>query len=554
MSDSSHASNGSSTNAERLAALLDASGVTDEELKQALEALAIERRIKPPVPERKGAVYLDKELIYDDENAFIYRRNDTKKKYYQIRIWDKRSRKPFVKSLGTADRSAAIVAARQIYVEISGKIKRGEKLKSVTNKELFHEYWRRQEQLVTPIPKAGITPSRFRVKKYYGRLWLEYIDFLGLGNTPIDRIPSNEVSSFGAWLLQKPKEKNGDTSPRSLELINNCISEINLVFRKVAVKDKWIGINEVPDIERMTAPPTGVNKRDILSPEEYKELRGYMLKHYVLGDKKADEEERLKRQIFYFFIQIMYNTGMRCKEILGLRVSEVRENPSPLDVEEAKAMGHTEVKEMMLVDIRASNSKTGYPRTIAAPIRSMYESVIALQNSLGSELRGDDFLFMNPASKTRKSYTREILARRLKTCLISSGLQDKFEMDGRKINLYSARHAWFSWRLRYGSVPLQLLAKAGGNSVPIIMKTYGHIQIEKEALKLMKGQFRMQNPDADELMSALPGEDKSLYVVEKMLKLDDLEPEKRKKLESVRDSIKSSKEWMAEVKKGSPKL
>jgi len=530
VSNDSHATNASSTNAERLAALLDASGVTDEELKQALEALAIERRVKPPAPDAKGGVYLDKELIYDDENAFIYRRNDTKKKYYQIRIWDAKSKKPFIKSLGTADRSAAIVAARQIYKEISGKIERGEKLKSVTNKELFTEYWRRQEQLVTDIPKAGITPNRFRVKKYYGRMWLEYIDSLGLSNQPIDRIPSNATAGFGSWLLRKPKE-NGDTSPRNLDLINNCISEINLVFRKVAVKDKWIGINEVPDIEKMTTPPSGVNKRDILSPEEYKILLNEISRS--CNDEQVDFQERLKRRLFYFFIQMMYNTGMRCKESLGLRVCEVRENPSPLDIEEAKQMGHKEVKEMMLIDIRRTNSKTGYPRVIAAPVKSMYESVIEIQKMLGSDLKGNDYLFMNPGSKERKYYTREVFARRLKKCLKDSGLQDKIDMDGRKINLYSSRHAWFSWRLRYGSVPLQLLSKAGGNSVPVIMRTYGHIQIEKEALKLMKGQAIMQIPGVDKKL-AMSLEDDSkgkIAFLKKKLESPDITPHEKSAFE-----------------------
>ena len=257
-------------------------------------------------------------------------------------------------------------------------------------------------------------------------------------------------------MLKKPKE-NGDTSPRNLDLINNCISEINLVFRKVAVKDKWIGINEVPDIDKMRTPPSGVNKRDILSPEEYNILLKEM--HWSIEDPRADQEEQLKTKLYFTFIQMLYTTGMRCKEILGLRVCEVRQNPSPLDVEEAKQMGHREVKEMMLIDIRRTNSKTGYPRVIAAPVKTIYESVITIQKMLGSDLNGNDYLFMNPGSKERKYYTREVFARRLKKCLKDSGLQDKIDMDGRKINLYSARHAWFSWRLRYGSVPFNYLRK-----------------------------------------------------------------------------------------------
>ena len=43
--------------------------------------------------------YLNKELIYEDEQAFIYQRGDTVKKTYYLRIFDQQSKKPYVKSL-----------------------------------------------------------------------------------------------------------------------------------------------------------------------------------------------------------------------------------------------------------------------------------------------------------------------------------------------------------------------------------------------------------------------------------------------------------------------
>ena len=174
----------------------------------------------------------------------------------------------------------------------------------------------------------------------------------------------------------------------------------------------------------------------------------------------------------------------------------------------------------------------------------MYESVIEIQKMLGSDLKGNDYLFMNPGSKERKYYTREVFARRLKKCLKDSGLQDKIDMDGRKINLYSARHAWFSWRLRYGSVPLQLLAKAGGNSVPVIMKTYGHIQIEKEALKLMKGQARVQIPRVDKEVTISSSEkDKNrLELLKKKLEDPNLNPSERNTIEKMLLLYQSSPE------------
>ena len=69
--------------------------------------------------------YLDKQLVYDDEQAWIYRRGDTKAKTWYLRIFDDKSKKPFVKSLQTQDHTKALTKARLIYQEVKGKIDRG---------------------------------------------------------------------------------------------------------------------------------------------------------------------------------------------------------------------------------------------------------------------------------------------------------------------------------------------------------------------------------------------------------------------------------------------
>ena len=82
MTDSSHSPHSKSSNAEALAALLDESGVDAATLAAALQSIARAKEITAPRPEGQGKVYLNKELIYEDETAYVYQRNDTKKKYY----------------------------------------------------------------------------------------------------------------------------------------------------------------------------------------------------------------------------------------------------------------------------------------------------------------------------------------------------------------------------------------------------------------------------------------------------------------------------------------
>ena len=251
-----------------------------------------------------------------NENAYVYQRNDTKKKYYYFRMWDRKSRKPFIKSLGTNDRAKAITSARLIYQEVKGKIDRGERVRNITTKKLVEIYLDGEAMKITDIPKQGITPSRMRVKKYYLRLWLEYIDSLGLTDTPIDRIKPYATRKFGYWLQKKPKDFRDDGKPRSVDLINNCRSEINKCYKDVAVRDRYISRDQVPEIDKLREQPDEGHKRDILTLEQYEKLWRY-LEYQYCKDKSVNEVERAKRVVFTKMIGVMYNTGLRCKETLG---------------------------------------------------------------------------------------------------------------------------------------------------------------------------------------------------------------------------------------------
>ena len=113
------------------------------------------------------------------------------------------------------------------------------------------------------------------------------------------------------------------------------------------------------------------------------------------------------------------------------------------------------------------------------------------------EIKPDDFFMVNPSSKGRKSYTRENLARRLKDVLEGSGLQKKLEQTDRNVTLYSFRHMYICWSLRYGQVPIQLVAKNCGTSINMIEKTYGHISTVLETELLTKNQGYAVNSSID---------------------------------------------------------
>ena len=111
------------------------------------------------------------------------------------------------------------------------------------------------------------------------------------------------------------------------------------------------------------------------------------------------------------------------------------------------------------MNVRAKNSKTGIPRKIPVVLKASYKKVIKLQNDLGCDMQPNDYLFMNVNSEERLPYTREALSKRLRTALVDSGLQSELDAENKTITLYSARHAFITWAMRYWQLDLPLLSR-----------------------------------------------------------------------------------------------
>ena len=490
MENREHSSNTSpSKEALDLARALDAFGVKGDVFKEFLEAQQIANKINAPAPEGEAKLHQEKKLIYDDENCFIYRRGNLKsaKKTWYIRFYDKKTKKRKVKSLETKDEVKAIAAARIFYQEWKGKLDKGQKLDFLTTRELVDNYLILEKDKITEIPRQGITPHRYRVKKQNLGYWVEFIEEeLNHKKTPIHKIDPIETRSFGRWLMKKPKRYK-DTSARSPEVINNSISEIKKCYKDVAINGRLLSIDQLPILDRLTNKVDGgEHKRHILELEEYKKLYTFLNQKYVF-DKSVHSNERLKRVIFSNFIYLMANTGMRTKELFGLRVNEITNNPMIRD----------ETTEQLLIRVRQTNSKTGKGRTIAADVRKKVNNIKKAYEKIGKPHRPQDYLFFNPEKEDRRFYTREQFSKRLRTVLVQSGLREDLDAIGKKINLYSFRHQYITYRLRYGNVPVALLAKAAGTSINMIDKTYAHIDVERQSLVLTRAQGQLKTVDLD---------------------------------------------------------
>ena len=451
---------------QQLAALLE--GKSPHEIAIALDAIEHAKDASKLEDSKNNKNFLNQIYFMPGEECFIYKRGDTKKKIWYIHIYDTEQKRQFIRSLKTTDEVKAITAARLIYSDVTGKLARGERLISITTEELVDKYLDMESRRITDKPKDGITPSRFRVKKQYLQVWLRYIQSIGHKSTPIDKIKPERTRDFGYWYFDLPKEGShkDDHEDRSKETINNAITEIKRCYKQVAIRDRYISIQQMPQIDRLTArPEEGRGTKDILELEEYEILYKYMRYKYTT-DKTVSEEERLKRRVFANIVGVLANTGLRPKELLGLYWHEIKINKN-----DSRRLQRSH----RLLTIRQDNSKTGRSRTVNAPVGERVDRIKDIYKDLKFEIKPDDFFMVNPSSNERKSYTRENLARRLKDVLEGSGIQNTLEETDRNVTLYSFRHMYICWRLRYGQVPIQLVAKNCGTSINMIEKTYGHI-------------------------------------------------------------------------------
>ena len=201
-------------------------------------------------------------------------------------------------------------------------------------------------------------------------------------------------------------------------------------------------------------------------------------------------DELEKRKIFKEFILIIAGVGFRTKELLGLKMNEISENEK-WDKEKRKSH--------IVMKVRQSNSKTGKSRLCVAPVRQRVERIKAAYKKLGVVHKPDDYLFINPNQVNldgdRKQYGRMIMYQRLNKVFADSGLQEEFDNEDKNVSLYSFRHQYACWRLRYGEVPIHLLAKQMGTSVQKIEKTYGHIMVVEQADEITKGQQILRRSD-----------------------------------------------------------
>ena len=480
---------------EALSTLLEAQGLGAADLLQAITALAAvkQQEGQQQTQDQGNKVFQDKVLLYPgSEDAFIFRYGTTKGKNYYLRIYCRETKQTYKRSLKTSSKEEAIVKARSIYAETYGKLSRGEKTQSLTTKSLISLYLERERKRISPLPKAGITAETYEGKKQYLCVWERFItDELKMRDTRLENIPPDKTRDFQHWLNRQEKQYYSDRHGYSAEYINSIISEVNRMYRHIAVRDRYLSASLVPQIDKAKAQPTTDPKRHILEVPEWEQLATHLRTIKYLRPEGSSKLEQTKRAVFREFLGIAYNTGMRPKELLGLTWNDVRTNIT--DNKENQRV-------FRLLEVQASNSKTGKKRVVNAPVARRLERLKKAYKGIGMEIEPHHYIFRNPTWERQNKnipYKQPAFTKRLERALIEAGLEEHLNKTGRKITLYSSRHFYTTLRLQNG-LNIHLVARQLGTSTTYIDQTYSHIQIEQNTEKISQGMTLIKRLEEDD--------------------------------------------------------
>lgn len=399
---------------------------------------------------------LDKEQLRP--GLVIFRRADVEHRQWYCRLKVPKTDRYKVVSLKTTDVHEARDKAFDQEIELRFKEKHDIPIFDKRFSEVAQQYSDFQKQRA----EAGeITLKRWQTEDGFLRTQLNRY----VGNEPITSIGENHWTGYPLWRRSNGKGRKTDrvsdwTIRSEMKTFRNVMffgkRKKHVTAEQLEMFDKRVKLDK----------PRG----EAFTPEEYRQLHIFARTTWMKAGENA--ESRWQREIFYNFMLVMTNTGMRPAEGKNLRWRDIGES-----------IQRANEQPFVPIDVRGKGKfrKLVGPLSVATYFGRIKNLVAERFKKLGREIKPDDFVFINydgtPARHLYRHLLRDLLG---KTSLLRSAA-------GTIRSAYSFRHTYATFRLMRGKVEIHDLALQMGTSSTMIEEHYSHVTPVKNADRILQG-------------------------------------------------------------------
>ena len=374
----------------------------------------------------------------------IYR-NSRSGEIWQFQQWLKDERRYVRVSLKAIDRQVATELAEKKFADTLGRIHSGEKIFSITAKELVAQYLKHLEQRVA---LGSIRVTFPQIVKSHLKHYLAFVE----EDTKIQTIPSEKFREYA-------HHRRSQSPQPGFLTIKDSQNAIGTMYRW-AIEEQLITRKSLPKWEEFRIPATE-GKRQGMEIDDYNKI---VTVSKVWDKKGTNDRDKYERKHLHNFIVIQSWYGMRTGEVLGLIWSDVK----------FRNDGNAEVR------IREVTTKRGKARMCMG--------------------RGDIFHRIQSYSKytspTNHVFSSFIAGTEWKDGLFYARwrelvgvVKQKYPTFDTSKSLYDLRHFYISSHLRAGDSPW-LIAKYCGTSAEMIGKHYDNVTDLQVSKKILSKQMK----------------------------------------------------------------
>jgi integrase len=398
----------------------------------------------------------------------IYRRPDVSQSSWFLRFHLKAERRHYRKSLRTTNLTEARERATTELVQLLAKVASGQRILSISLRELLKRFSLHLEQQVA----AGTLAARTLVSQHYrlnlGRKFLTERLPAGLDST-ISSLDGTVFEGYLEWRLAKAaRDRKNGTIRR--DVVRDELLVIRKMFR-YARKERLCTDRSIP-VWNFIVERQGPQRARIT----HKNFMDFTACLSTWSREGTNAKDRFHRTLVLSLVVVVANTGMRSGEVFGLRNKDVEVRPGANECVITIRPETSKVRQGRRITI------TGLARSRSNPTRGF--NVLSNWIERHQRHKGpNDFVYSPYESGTTSA--RDVFYHKY------TSLRTKLKQIGLEwFDLYHCRHLWITDRLLAGE-SMHLVARAAGTSTAQIDKTYSHVSTELATREFAKRSLQL---------------------------------------------------------------